>query len=66
MKRPSHPAVKITETAEREQATGQPDPFPPEGTDERDLPGVDGKKPLSEAERVAATRRAIKQSPESH
>lgn len=53
-------SVEVSQTAERDQATRHADPFPPEGTDEKTLPGAPGQKPLSEADRVAATRAVIK------
>ena len=59
-------SVEVSQTAERDQANNRADPFPPEGTDEKSLPGGGAQTPLSEADRMAATRAAIKHTPKPH
>ncbi|ESQ82131.1 hypothetical protein AEAC466_18515 [Asticcacaulis sp. AC466] len=55
--------AQTAEHAETEQRTNQPDPFPPEGTDEKTLNTSNGEKPLSDAETLKATRAALDTAP---
>jgi len=53
------PAVDVAKDAEDLQDAGEPDSFPPEGTDEATL-DPDAKHDLSEADRLKATRDVLK------
>lgn len=55
-------AVDVSLTAEAHQARNQPDPFPPEGTDEKAL-SKSGEQPLSETDRLKATEAALHRKP---
>ena len=55
----SDTAAKVSRHAENEQAKNRPDPFPPEGTDEKVLKPGQGDTSLSEDTRVRATRAAL-------
>lgn len=52
-------AADVSRNAERKQARNEPDPFPPEGTDEKVVRPDIGDRPLSEPERVKATEAVI-------
>ncbi len=55
-------AVRVSRTAEKHQEHNEPDPFPPEGTDDKALmPG--GDRPLSEKDRRKATEAALHHKP---
>lgn len=50
--------------AETHQVRNEPDPFPPEGTDEKILtPGTESPRPLSEKDRRKATEAAVRRKP---
>ena len=53
------PPVAIAKDAEALQEAGEPDSFPPEGTDEATL-DPDGKHGLKQDQRLKATRAVIK------
>lgn len=54
-------AVEVSRTAEKLARGGEPDPMPPEGTDESVL--KDGsERPLSEKDRVKATQAVTRRS----
>lgn len=52
-------AAHVAKHAEHEQAKNQPDPFPPEGTDEKVLKPGNGDTSLSQDTRLKATRAAL-------
>jgi len=51
--------VAVAETAERQADAGNPDPFPPEGTDEKLVDPGTAPSVLKESDRVRATQAAI-------
>ncbi len=55
----SDTAAGVSRHAEHEQAQDRPDPFPPEGTDEKVLKPGQGDTTLSQDTRVRATRAAL-------
>ncbi len=63
----SDTAAKVSRTAEQEQAKNRPDPFPPEGTDEKVLKPGQGDTALSEDARLKATRAVLNRAiPDNH
>lgn len=55
-----HSGVAAAKSGEHLQHRNEPDPFPPEGTDDKMVqPGDIGDKPLSDAEATKATQSAI-------
>lgn len=57
---PTPTVADVSQDAENKQVRGQPDPFPPEGTDEKIIsPAGEGEKPLSEKDRLRATKAVI-------
>ncbi|MDV6332693.1 hypothetical protein [Asticcacaulis sp. 201] len=60
---PAQTPAQTAEHAEAQQRTNQPDPFPPEGTDEKTLNIGNSEKPLGDAETLKATRAALDTAP---
>ncbi len=55
----SDTAAGVSRSAEHAQAANRPDPFPPEGTDEKILKPGQGDTSLSEDTRLKATKAAL-------
>ncbi len=65
----SDTAAQVAEHAEDQQNQNRPDPFPPEGTDEKVLKPGQGDTTLSEDTRVKATKAVLDRAsaiPDNH